>query len=84
VNKYVETISNNDYGLRKTKSYNGSVNNKYNQQNTLEEINPLFRYQTSEFCLNDLKCFPEDINDMAKRIIKGIYIYFFLMKSSNA
>lgn len=70
-NKFV-TNSENDFSLRKSKSYNGP-DNRYSQ-NTMEETNRSGKYQANEFCIKDLNCFPEDINDMAKRIVKGRYL----------
>lgn len=65
--------SKNDFSLRRSKSYNDS---KYSyHQNTSEETS-WCKYQTNEFSLKDLNCFPEDINDMAKRIVKGIFRAF--------
>lgn len=65
--------SKNVFGLRRSKSYNGP-NNKYDQ-NVSEEAHKSCKYQTNEFNVKDLNCFPDDINDMAKRIVKGnIYI----------
>lgn len=59
----------NDFSLRRSKSYNGPDNKHY--QNTFEEAHTSFKHQPNEFCVKDLNGFPEDINDMAKRIVKG-------------
>lgn len=68
-NSYVMQNAKNDFSLRKSKSYNGP-DSKYYQSN-FEDTNPLFKYQTNEYCIKNLNCFPEDINNMAKHIIKG-------------
>lgn len=68
--------SKNEYILRRSKSYNGPDSKYY--QNTSEETNANLTYkihQSNEFCVKDLSCFPEDINDMAKRIVKGIVLH---------
>lgn len=65
--------SKNDFSLRKSKSYNGH-DSKY-CQNKFEDTYFSCKYQTNEFCINNLNCFPEDINEMAKHIIKGILFY---------
>lgn len=64
--------SKNDYTLRRSKSYNGPDNKYY--QNTSEATNTSSYkiYQSNEFYVKDLSCFPEDISDMAKRIVKGM------------
>jgi len=58
-----------DFNLRRSKSYNGP-DSKY--QISSEETHTLCKYQTYEFSVKDLNYFPEDINDIAKRIVKGI------------
>ncbi|VVC40542.1 Hypothetical protein CINCED_3A021169 [Cinara cedri] len=69
VNKSV-TDSKIDYTLRRSKSYNGP-DSKYYQNTSEETNNSSYKiHQTNEFCIKDLSCFPEDINDMAKRIVK--------------
>lgn len=60
----------NDFNLRRSKSYNGP-DSKYHL-NVSEETHTSCKYQTNEFCVKDLNYFPEDINDIAKRIVKGI------------
>jgi len=63
--------SKNDFGLRRSKTYNGPDSKYYH--NTSDETRTSWKCQPNEFCVKDLNCFPEDINDMAKRIVKGIY-----------
>lgn len=70
-NKYAMD-SKNDFGLRKSKSYNGP-DNKF-CQHTSEELSLSSKFQPKEFYVNDLRFFPEDISEMAKRIVKGIPI----------
>lgn len=62
--------SKNDFSLRKSKSYNGPDSKYY--QNNFEETNLSCKNQTYEFSIKNLNCFPEDINNMAKHIVKGI------------
>lgn len=69
-NKHVMD-SKNDFSLRRSKSYNDS---RYHQ-NTSDVT--WCKHQTNEFSLKDLNSFPEDINDMAKRIVKGVYYITF-------
>lgn len=71
-NKHVMDSKNN-FSLRRSKSYNGPDSKHY--QNTPEETHLSWKHQSNEFSVKNLNCFPEDINDMAKRIIKGKYIY---------
>lgn len=66
-NKYVQIDSKNDYSLRRSKSYNGP-DIKYHQNISVETNLPC---KPIEFCIKDLNCFPDDINDIAKRIVKG-------------
>ncbi|XP_025416182.1 uncharacterized protein LOC112687602 isoform X2 [Sipha flava] len=66
-NKHV-IDSKNDFSLRRSKSYNGPDSKHY--QNTSEETHLSWKHQSNEFCVKNLNCFPEDINDMAKRIVK--------------
>lgn len=65
----------NDFSLRKSKSYNGPDNKCC--QNTVEDTNMSGKYQANEFFIKDLNCFPEDINNMAKRIVKGKYLVIY-------
>ncbi|XP_026811429.1 GATA zinc finger domain-containing protein 14 isoform X5 [Rhopalosiphum maidis] len=58
----------NDFSLRRSKTYNGPDSKYY--QNTSEETRASWKCQPNEFYVKDLNCFPEDINDMAKRIVK--------------
>ncbi|XP_060880963.1 GATA zinc finger domain-containing protein 14 isoform X2 [Metopolophium dirhodum] len=60
--------SKNDFGLRRSKTYNGPDSKYYH--NTSDETRTSWKCQPNEFCVKDLNCFPEDINDMAKRIVK--------------
>lgn len=76
INKYAPD-SKNDYSLRRSKSYNGPDTKYY--QNPSEETNTSAKHQSTEFCINDLNCFPDDINDMAKRIVKGILTLTFFL-----
>lgn len=62
--------SKNDFSLRRSKSYNGPDNKYYQNTSEVTHNTPL-KYQPNEFCVKDLNRFPEDINDMAKRIVKG-------------
>lgn len=64
--------SRNDFSLRKSKTYNGPDSKYY--QNTFDEARTSWKCQPNEFSVKDLNCFPEDINDMAKRIVKGIQL----------
>lgn len=64
---YVQTDPKNDYILRRSKSYN-SPDIKHHQ-NMSEETN--LPRKPSEFCIKDLDCFPDDIIDIAKRIVRG-------------
>lgn len=63
--------SKNDFALRRSKTYNGPDSKYYH--NTSDETRTSWKSQPNEFCVKDLNCFPEDINDMAKRIVKGIH-----------
>jgi hypothetical protein len=63
----------NDFSLRRSKTYNGPDSKYY--QNTPEETRASWKCQPNEFYVKDLNCFPEDINDMAKRIVKGMVIW---------
>lgn len=67
-----EVDSKNDFGLRRSKTYNGPDSKNYHT--TSNETRTLWKCQPNEFCVKDLNCFPEDINDIAKRIVKGILI----------
>ncbi|XP_025204074.1 probable cyclin-dependent serine/threonine-protein kinase DDB_G0292550 isoform X2 [Melanaphis sacchari] len=67
LNKCV-TDPKNDFSLRRSKTYNGPDSKYY--QNTSEETRTSGKCQSNEFYIKDLNCFPEDINDMAKRIVK--------------
>lgn len=60
----------NDFSLRRSKTYNGPDSKYYH--NTSEETRTSWKCQSYEFSAKDLNCFPEDINDMAKRIVQGI------------
>lgn len=75
-NKYAHRVpvSKNDFVLRKSKSFNGPET-RY-PQSTYEETSCSAPYKNllNEFCIKNLNCFPEDINDMAKRIVQGRYI----------
>jgi len=64
--------SKNDFGLRRSKTYNGPDSKYYHT--TSNETCTSWKCQHNEFCVKDLNCFPEDINDIAKRIVKGILI----------
>ncbi|KAE9536320.1 hypothetical protein AGLY_007109 [Aphis glycines] len=67
LNKYVVDPK-NDYSLRRSKTYNGPDSKYYH--NTSEETRTSWKCQPYEFSAKDLNCFPEDINDMAKRIVQ--------------
>lgn len=80
-NKYVHRVdSRNDFILRKSKSFNGPVT-RY-PQNTYGETSVSHKNQTSEFSVKNLNCFPEDINDMAKRIVQGMLCITLKKKKS--